>query len=724
MKKKWIVIGSVVGILLVGGSVAAAVTTANQEKVKVIPIQDMMGGGWMNEGSYSGMITSDVSQKVYLTDTQVVDEVFVKEGDNVLLGDPLVSYDMTLVNLNLEMKKLNKEGIELNIKKAQREITKLKNAKPAGDGDGGADGDIGFGDDGMGGGEIEEPEEEPSVALAALDENSEPYMGAGTVDDPYHFLIGQEGVVYGSFLNRMAQEQCFFLIEMREGDVSNGALMKLWGQQITEADFHIEPDTKYELRLGQLEENSEDTSDVQAEALLDEESVSQKGWYKGDGSASKPYVFLVTADGVVKGSFFNQMKALGGYFRLEVREGGTGAGILLKAWEQKGEMLGSFEADAEYLVGLENKEPTEEPTPEPTDTPQPTPEPTNPPEPTGEPTNPPEPTGEPTNPPETTGEPTNPPETTGEPTNPPETTGEPTDTQKPTNTQTTSPSQQTGARQSGAANSLVYHKNGASVIPVDTKKDTLDNAMGSVSDGSMSKEEIQKQIKDKETEIRGYQLDLKESDLEIKNIEKELNSQTVRSTINGVVKTVGDPKKPSIDGTPLIQVVSSEGLYIKASVGELQLDDLKVGQQLSGYSYDSGISFTAEVREISPYPSDDEQGRNSSQYPFIAYIPEANGLKNNSYAELTPVSDSSEVASGIIIQKAFVRSQEGEYYVMIDDGEGRLKKQVVTIGKIIWGSSYDISSGLNGDEKIAFPYGKNVKEGAKTEDGTMDELYM
>ena len=36
---------------------------------------------------------------------------------------------------------------------------------------------------------------------------------------------------------------------------------------------------------------------------------------------------------------------------------------------------------------------------------------------------------------------------------------------------------------------------------------------------------------------------------------------------------------------------------------------------------------------------------------------------------------------------------------------------------------YEISSGLTMEDKIAFPYGKKVKEGAKTEEGSMQDLY-
>ena len=79
-------------------------------------------------------------------------------------------------------------------------------------------------------------------------------MGSGTQEDPYHFLCSQKGVVLGSFLNRMAEEKCFFVIEVREGDLSNGALMKIWGQQITDENFHVEPEMKYQVDLREYEE--------------------------------------------------------------------------------------------------------------------------------------------------------------------------------------------------------------------------------------------------------------------------------------------------------------------------------------------------------------------------------------------------------------------------------------------------------------------------------------
>ena len=105
MKKKWIVAFIAAGVLLLGGVTVYAVKTSSQSTVKVVSVSDMSGGGGWHDNSLSGNITSDVSQNIYLADSQTVKKIYVKEGDTVKVGDDLLTYDMTLENLNLEMKK-------------------------------------------------------------------------------------------------------------------------------------------------------------------------------------------------------------------------------------------------------------------------------------------------------------------------------------------------------------------------------------------------------------------------------------------------------------------------------------------------------------------------------------------------------------------------------------------------------------------------------------------
>lgn len=712
MKKKWIAAFIAAGVLLLGGVTVYAVKTSSQSTVKVVSVSDMSGGGGWSDNSLSGNITSDVSQNIYLADSQKVKKIYVKEGDTVKVGDDLLTYDMTLENLDLEMKKLEKQGIELNIEKANREITKLKNTKPSSD-NGNEDPGLDIPEDP--GEEPEDPSmepEEPAEAYQELTAEAEPYMGEGTVEEPYHFLCAADGAILGSFLNRMAEEQCFFVIEVREGDVSNGELLKIWGQKITEDDFQVADTDRFQVNL----EKETDDSDGQLPEDLKAAAVLEKGAsaYQGDGTEKKPLTYLVKKDGIVKGSFFLERKEDGKYFRIEVREEN---GDLIKAWEQNGadgDFAADVKEDGEYLVDLSKKQSGETPG-EPA-------EPTDPSEPTkpGESPEPPEPS----NPEEKPTEPSVSPEVTpGENPEPTPEDGTPQETAEQENTVDGMSTKKSRASIRYLTVTSVMGSGSRKVISTDTVSDTTGSGDAGTSYGGTAAE-IQQQIKDKEKEIRDYQLDIKETNLEIKDIQKKLNNQTIKSTLNGVVKTVSDPEKESNDGKPLIQVVSSEGLYVQGTVSESKMNKLKVGATLSGYSYDNGVSFTAEVREISPYPSDNGQdGANASSYPFTAYIADASGLSNNSWAELTLLDEGDGQGQGIYLEKPFVRTENGQYYVMKDDGTGHLTKQIVQVGGIQYGSSYQITGGLSMDDKITFPYGKDVREGAKTEEGTLDDLY-
>ena len=711
MKKKWIVAFIAAGVLLLGGVTVYAVKTSSQSTVKVVSVSDMSGGGGWSDNSLSGNITSDVSQNIYLADSQTVKKIHVKEGDTVKVGDDLLTYDMTLENLDLEMKKLEKQGIELNIEKANREITKLKNTKPSSD-NGNEDPGLDIPEDP--GEEPEDPSiepEEPAEAYQELTAEAEPYMGEGTVEEPYHFLCAADGAILGSFLNRMAEEQCFFVIEIREGDVSNGELLKIWGQKITEDDFQVADTDRFQVNL----EKETDDCDGQLPEDLKAAADLEKGAsaYQGDGTEKKPLTYLVKKDGIVKGSFFLERKEDGKYFRIEVREEN---GDLIKAWEQNGadgDFAADVKEDGEYLVDLSKKQSGETPG-EPA-------EPTDPSEPTkpGESPEPPEPS----NPEEKPTEPSVSPEVTpGENPEPTPEAGTSQETAEQENTVDGMSTKKSRASIRYLTVTSVMRSGSRKVISTDTVSDTTGSGDAGTSYGGTAAE-IQQQIKDKEKEIRDYQLDIKETNLEIKDIQKKLNNQTIKSTLNGVVKTVGDPEKESNDGKPLIQVVSSEGLYVQGTVSESKMNKLKVGATLSGYSYDNGVSFTAEVREISPYPSDNGQdGANASSYPFTAYIADASGLSNNSWAELTLLDEGDGQGQGIYLEKPFVRTENGQYYVMKDDGTGHLTKQIVQVGGIQYGSSYQITGGLSMDDKITFPYGKDVREGAKTEEGTLDDL--
>ena len=126
MKKKWIALICAVSVAAVGGGGYGIykVVSSNSTPVDVVKVSDLNMGWWGQTTSTSGMVSSTVTQQVHMTTNQLVKEIYVKEGDEVKIGDPLLAYDMTLAELDLEMEQLNGNAIDLQITAAEKEDRK------------------------------------------------------------------------------------------------------------------------------------------------------------------------------------------------------------------------------------------------------------------------------------------------------------------------------------------------------------------------------------------------------------------------------------------------------------------------------------------------------------------------------------------------------------------------------------------------------------------------
>ena len=424
-------------------------------------------------------------------------------------------------------------------------------------------------------------------------------------------------------------------------------------------------------------------------------------------------------------------------------------------------------ATACLTVEPEEQEPTPDPTPstEPTPTESPTLTPTETPTPEPTATVTPVPTAEPTIEPTVTpaSTPTEAPTATPEPTVEP--TAQPTPTEMPTPTETPAPTEgpaavpgTEGAEQgsisaqktdsgrtlhtvtaAAAGGSTDISTGSGSWILVASGSGSSNNGQKSDSSNlevnlsevkeSYTKEELKKAISDKEKEIRDLELNQKETALKIKNAKKALEDQTVKATIAGVIKKVGDPEKPSQDGSAFIQVDSQQGLYVRGYVSELVLDQVTPGTMLQISSWSSGAFATATVKEVSPYPAENymvySSGAQASYYPFTAMIDEgAEGFQNLESVSISMTVGADETAqNAIYLSKAFIREENGQKYVFVRGEDGKLERRPVKTGKIVYGNQYEIKSGLTAEDYIAFPYSKNELEGTKTEESTLSELY-
>lgn len=110
------------------------IRNARRGAVKVYPITDFcMTDYWGDSSETYGMVTTDRLQKVYISSTQTVREVFVTEGQEVKKGDKLLSYDTTLTDLDVKRAQIALEKQELAVKDLKDQLQRLKDGKLRGE---------------------------------------------------------------------------------------------------------------------------------------------------------------------------------------------------------------------------------------------------------------------------------------------------------------------------------------------------------------------------------------------------------------------------------------------------------------------------------------------------------------------------------------------------------------------------------------------------------------
>lgn len=208
---KRLIILSVVIVLIVGGAVGLWMFLQyknDQKTVEVIPVSQITDYYWGDDATSYGMVVSDYVQELYPDSTKTVSEIFVTEGQEVHVGDPLLQYDKEALELDRDIKQVNLTQADLDISNAQKQLRKLENTKPLSTARPTA---------------VPRPTNRPVVTprptsrptatptptpvppadvtlYSRLDLDSLPYKGSGTSEDPYVFLCTGDCVVTPEFM--------------------------------------------------------------------------------------------------------------------------------------------------------------------------------------------------------------------------------------------------------------------------------------------------------------------------------------------------------------------------------------------------------------------------------------------------------------------------------------------------------------------------------------------
>ena len=130
-KKIILIVLVIILILMSAGAGWYWYAQENAEPVYVFPFEFVgMTEYWGDNQESYGPVTTDKIQTVYISDTQEVTEIAVKQGDTVKKGDLLMSFDTTLSDLALERKRLDVEKLKLQLEDAQKRLKEIRSMKP------------------------------------------------------------------------------------------------------------------------------------------------------------------------------------------------------------------------------------------------------------------------------------------------------------------------------------------------------------------------------------------------------------------------------------------------------------------------------------------------------------------------------------------------------------------------------------------------------------------
>lgn len=249
-------------------------------------------------------------------------------------------------------------------------------------------------------------------------------------------------------------------------------------------------------------------------------------------------------------------------------------------------------------------------------------------------------------------------------------------------------------------------------------------------ESSMTQLEINKAILEKAQAVKEQEVNLKVAKLKLDKKLAELGDGNVYAEFDGTVKTVRDPDEAYNNSEAVVELSGGGGYYVTGTLSEMDLGSVQVGDSVSISSWMTGAACEGTIVSIDDYPTSNgnnwgDGNSNVSYYPFKVFVTEDANLQPNDYVEIQYQKDTSaeESGSSLYLESMFIRTDNGKSYVMARGEDGRLEQRWVQTGRDLWGSYTQIRGGLTIDDYVAFPYGRDVVEGAHTQEATADQLY-
>ena len=138
------ILAGVLVVVIAGSGITAGLMQLkknSQKTVAVTPVSGLLQEFYTPSTTLDGTITSSATQTVNGDKDLIIDQIYVTKGDAVKKGDPLISFDTTLVEMELNIAKLKKQKLEQDLNKAVNRLNSLQNGGPVEETDAGTDAD-------------------------------------------------------------------------------------------------------------------------------------------------------------------------------------------------------------------------------------------------------------------------------------------------------------------------------------------------------------------------------------------------------------------------------------------------------------------------------------------------------------------------------------------------------------------------------------------------------
>ncbi|KQL44584.1 transporter [Brevibacillus choshinensis] len=198
-----------------------------------------------------------------------------------------------------------------------------------------------------------------------------------------------------------------------------------------------------------------------------------------------------------------------------------------------------------------------------------------------------------------------------------------------------------------------------------------------------------------------------QSAVSLQNARESLANATVTAPISGFVSSVTGAVGQMAGQQPVVVIVNTNPLLVKANLSEADITKVKVGTAVKVNVQSTGNTIDAKVTAVSPV-----MDSSLKAYPIEITIPNAdNALKSDMVVNVTFPNVSSEQKDSLVISRKAVFEREGKQYVF--KLEGDVAKQVEVATGAGSSDTIEITSGLAAGDQIVVKGQTLLHDGSK-----------